>query len=216
MSPHPKKVCSKLDTYSASVIFQIGSQPKSTNSAAPDGPLHKQAFIQECVQEFRDKESSLELEWCHHCHERWFKDGGHSVINGQYHCKRCTLALKRVAAGKDQFTLFGKDDLMTPGSYPADCPRLTWIEELLVAPVTSHMSFTPLSSGSLCYKGNCINFPQNNWKLADQLPWLPKDVGILLIKTKDRNLNDKFLEIDRRRVERFLRFVKERNLPGIF
>ena len=99
------------------------------NSAAPDGPLHEQTFVQECVQEFRDKESSLELEWCHHCHERWFKEGGHSVIKGQYHCKRCTSALKRVAAGKDRYTLFGKDNLMTPGPYPADCPRLTWIEE---------------------------------------------------------------------------------------
>ena len=112
------------------------------------------------------------------------------------------------------FTLFGKDNLMTPGPYPAECPRLTWIEELLVAPVISHMSFAPLSSGSLCYKGNCINFPQNNNNFADQLPRLPKDIGVLLIKTKDRNLNDKFLEVDRHRVERFLRFVKERNLPG--
>jgi len=94
-------------------------------------------------------------------------------------CKACINdALKNPALPP----LFGESNGLNPGPVPGFLPILTAVEELLIARVYVHLQVVRVRGQQHRYTGHVCCFGQNTLKTWRQLPRLPTELDILVVK----------------------------------
>ncbi len=88
---------------------------------------------------------------------------------------------------------------------------LTMIEEMLIAPLLAIMSIFRLPGGQLVSRGFVANFSQDIQPIIDQLPRLPKDLPILILKKKNQINEEKQFIVCKDRVEKCIDYLVENN-----
>lgn len=85
---------------------------------------------------------------------------------------------------------------MIPSPVPNELMGLTQVEEMLIARALPIMHIYVKPGGQRGYSGHCVNIPQNITELANFLPRFPKDLSIIIIKTKGSNDSSKNLTVE--------------------
>ncbi|KAF2221256.1 hypothetical protein BDZ85DRAFT_283331 [Elsinoe ampelina] len=133
------------------------------------------------IQDFQAALGDEKMEYCTTCKERWF-DMGPNVVTGI--CARCTRRDTSIPDDNGPL-LFSADNDMDPGDIPTELPVLTQAEEMLIARVHVHIELYQIRGQQWKYRGHIIIFLQNVGQVWDQLPLLPKDLQIVIIKPAD-------------------------------
>ena len=96
-------------------------------------------------------------------------------------CKAC---IKDANSLKDPTVppLFGESNGLDPGPIPSFLPILTAVEELLIARVYVHLQVVRVRGQQHRYTGHVCCFSQNTPKTWRQLPRLPSELDILVIR----------------------------------
>ena len=131
--------------------------------------------------------------------------------------KALQLELKQISKQNSLYsvTLYSEKNSMHPGVFPTFVQNMTPIEELLVAPIHANIPLYRVKYGSHRYSGNCINFVHHTEEVINELPRLPKDLDILILKAPNVSIEScSTFSVNRKRVETFCKWAKEHNLPG--
>jgi hypothetical protein len=122
------------------------------------------------------------LDYCSRCKETWFNN---SVVNGV--CKKCR---SRDSTKKDDEPFFmSAGNLMDPGGVPPNMPKLTQVEEMLIAKVHVMVEVHQIRGQQYRYSGHVCNFLRDVGKVYTKLPLLPKDLEIVLLKPANTAAN---------------------------
>lgn len=100
---------------------------------------------------------------------------------------------------------------MIPSAVPNELMGLTQVEEMLIARALPIMHIYVKRGGQRGYSGHCVNLPQNITELAHFLPRFPKDLSIIIIKTKGSNDSSKNLIVRRKAVENAINWLLKLN-----
>ena len=117
---------------------------------------------------------------CSLCQEAWPINFTPRLPN-QYQCSRCTN-------DKELPKKFSKENNMIPSSVPPQLEGLTQVEEMLIARALPIMRVYIKPGGQRGYSGHCINLPQNVAELAHSLPRYPKDLSVIVVKMKGKDV----------------------------
>ena len=179
---------------------------KFNEGSTPHPPIEKERNYIDAQKQFLRKCNSMNLTYCSVCKERWFDT---KIVNGK--CKNCN---------KFSFT---NDMDPFPGTctYPFHLPKLTIIEEMLIAKAHVIMAVYRLKkSGTLVYKGNVLNVQQDNDALLksilnsnDSLPRKISNLPVLYLRKNrsDDPMDFKDFIVKRRNVKLWLEFLVENN-----
>lgn len=100
---------------------------------------------------------------------------------------------------------------MDHGDVPEQLKGLTAIEEILISPVVPIMQVYHRPLGQYGYSGNIINLPQDFHKIAEVLPLLPKNCGVVVMRKHGLSETFKDFRVRRHRVEKALLFLINNN-----
>ena len=78
--------------------------------------------------------------------------------------------------------LFGDANNMDPGTVPEHLPTLTEVEEMIITRVHVHLQVARVRGQQYRYTGHVVCFGQNTPKTWKQLPLLPVELDILIIR----------------------------------
>jgi len=163
-----------------------------------------------CRKDFLSSCNICYLRSCEKCKEIGIVSSvGERVLSGV--CTRCKADYR-----KHSEYLYGKENDMDPfrSGYVMHLPVLTMIEELFIAKVFVVMQMYRISSsGSVGYKGHCLNVQKDleqptAW--CRVLPWLPNELPIVIIKFQRDNLptGTKLFKVNVMNIRIWLEFLK--------
>jgi ATP-dependent DNA helicase PIF1 len=98
-------------------------------------------------------------------------------------CNKCFLADNK--KNEDEPFLYSAANNMDPGCIPSHLPKLTQIEEMVIARAHVHMVMKRVRGHQYRYSGHCVSFVQNNVKFFDALPVLPEELDMILLRPAD-------------------------------
>jgi ATP-dependent DNA helicase PIF1 len=158
----------------AQVALPVSSQQLSPeaepHSPLPINPLMESAISPEdtvLLNNYRNKLLNIKMEKCNGCHEEWFDLG---VKNGL--CKVCQKSDKYQASNN-----------MDPGpNPPAHLPKLTQIEEMIIAPVHALLQVWQVRGGQTKYTGHTCNFPRETAVFHSKVPLLPEQCDVIIMR----------------------------------
>ena len=191
-------------------------------NAAQDGELIEQPWVIEEIKKFHQHMEKYNCGHCSICKELWpTLDGNWSADD--YVCSQCKknrtkyptlLCLCFHCAHYDRFS--AENDMVRTGVVPDHIKRLlremTMIEEMLLSPVIPIMTLYRINGlGRRVARGFCVNFRQNVQAFAKELPRLPRDLPVLIVRRRGQENTTKECVVDRRRVETLARWAKENN-----
>ena len=166
------------------------------------GSLHEQPWAQKSMSTFH-KENKYTTYQCKVCFEAWHLKASPKALE-VYQCSRC-------ARDKEFPKKFSKANFMIPSAVPNELMGLTQVEEMLIAHALPIMHIYVKPGGQRGYSGHCVNLPQNITELANFLPRFPKDLSIIIIKTKGSNNCSKNLTVRKKAVENALNWLLKFN-----
>ncbi|KAF1941633.1 hypothetical protein EJ02DRAFT_422920 [Clathrospora elynae] len=150
----------------------------------------------ELLQGFHEKLDSEQLETCSQCNERWFRMG----LNDDIICSGCIKADHGL--DDDMPFLYSAENNLDPGPQEQDLEPLMQIEEMLIA------------------RGHVVNFLTNTAKVYNQLPLLPQDLNVILVRPvnwhKDPRMQRQSCKdtcVRKNVIKKWLEFIR-RNHPG--
>lgn len=162
------------------------------------------------MQEFHQRIREPRLETCVRCRERWFG----LYLNKGGVCNRCI----RVDRRKDIF-LFGAENKMQPDPMP-DLPELTQVEEMLISRTHVFLEVRLVRGQQYRYRGHIVHFLRDVGRVYDQLPLLPADIDMILLRPSNTDkvpgLRRQFrrdFRVRRHAIIRWLEFLRH-NHPG--
>jgi hypothetical protein len=172
-SPAPVR---ELDTTDPLIAFD-----KEQN--LPEAP----ALSDQDWQYLKDFQARLEKEviltHCTRCKETWFNN---NVVAGI--CKKCRTSRDKAKKDDEPF-LMSIENSMDPGrAAPPHLPKLTEVEELLIARVHVIVEVHQIRGAQYRYSGHVCNFLRDVGKVYNKLPILPKDLEIVLLKPAKQQL----------------------------
>jgi hypothetical protein len=92
-------------------------------------------------------------------------------------CARC------VKLDKDQDVhFFSHANCLDPGGMPAGLPELTQIEEMLIARVHPSVEVRKVRGAQFRYTGHVVNFMRDVARVYDNLPLLPRDLDVTVLR----------------------------------
>ncbi|KAM4067942.1 ATP-dependent DNA helicase PIF1 [Hirsutella rhossiliensis] len=147
------------------------------------GDLNAQAISQsdqDLLNLWNDKLDSESLEYCSRCKESWFNM---VLVNDV-----CSACRRRDADGKRQPHepfLFSEENNLDLGSVPNELPELSQVEEMLIARVHVHIQVFQYRGQQYKYRGHVINFLRDIGHVYTQLPLLPRELDIIIIRPGD-------------------------------
>ena len=148
--------------------------------AAEYGELHEQNWAKSNISKFH---SSMEfsISQCTICKESWPMKSKPRTPDS-YVCSQCSRDKKSPRK-------FSKDNSMIPSPIPPQLQGLTQMKEMLIARDLPIMRvYVKPAGGQRAYSGHCINLPQNVTELASSLPRYPKDLSVIIVKVKGRDI----------------------------
>ena len=82
--------------------------------------------------------------------------------------------------------LMSMENKMDPGEIPAYLPKLTQIEEMIIARSHVQMMVFRYRGHQYHYSGHCVSFMQDLVKMVDVLPNLPSELDIVVLRPSDQ------------------------------
>jgi hypothetical protein len=140
--------------------------------------------LSHCPLSGRDKEllekfwTELEndgMEHCARCQETWFDMGLKDGI-----CKRCIAKDKNKK--EDEPWFFSAENQLDFGLIPAFLPQLTIAEEMLIARVHVFVNVMQVRGQQYKYRGHIVHFLRDVGKVYSQLPLLPPELDVILLR----------------------------------
>ncbi|KAL3955881.1 hypothetical protein ACCO45_009900 [Purpureocillium lilacinum] len=159
------------------------------------------------LEEFWTELENDRMEHCARCQETWFDMGLKDGI-----CKRCIARDKNKK--EDEPWFFSAGNQLDFGSIPAFLPELTKIEEMLIAPVHVFVNVMQVRGQQYKYRGHIVHFLRDVGKVYRQLPLLPPELDVILLRPpnagQDAHLNRQFrrqFRVRRRCLQQWLDFL---------
>ncbi|KJZ74108.1 hypothetical protein HIM_06354 [Hirsutella minnesotensis 3608] len=153
------------------------------------------------------------MERCTRCQEIWFDMGLKDDI-----CKRCIAKDKNKK--EDEPWFFSAENQLDFGLIPVFLPELTKVEEMLIAPVHVFVNVMQVRGQQYKYRGHIVHFLRDVGKVYRQLPLLPTELDVILLRPPNAgehaHLNRQFrrqFRIRRRCLQQWLDFLSN-NHPG--
>lgn len=140
----------------------------------------------DCIENFQEALLSKKLEFCLRCRERWF---GMKLTRGGV-CDRCRRVDSSVAGDPSSPFLYSADNQMDPGDVP-DLPELTEIEEQLIARVHVAVQVRQVRGQQYKYSGHVVNFLRDTARVYNELPLLPADLDIVVLRPSNANSDER-------------------------
>ncbi|KID95690.1 ATP-dependent DNA helicase PIF1, partial [Metarhizium majus ARSEF 297] len=113
---------------------------------------------------------------CLRCKERWFDMKRNSLSI----CSRCISGDRKRASDEPYF--FSAANNLDFGEVPNNLPDLTMVEEMLIARVHVHVKVLQARGAQYTYRGHVVHFLRNVGKLFQDLPVLPENLDIVLLR----------------------------------
>ncbi|KAJ5171639.1 hypothetical protein N7492_004232 [Penicillium capsulatum] len=164
----------------------------------------------ELLRSFQGKLREPRMETCQRCRERWFQMG----LNRDGVCRRCVRVDRNM-----QVFLYSHENRMQPSAVD-DLPALTQVEEMLISRVHVFQEVRLVRGQQYRYRGHIVHFLRKTGRLYEQLPILPQDLDIILLRpsntTQFHQLDRQFVadyRVRREAIARWLQFLRLRH-PG--
>jgi hypothetical protein len=122
--------------------------------------------------------------------------------SSNFHCAKCTAKKKR--------NYLASDDA-DPGSIPAHLPRLTFMEEQLIALVSINQHVYFRRSDVIASKGHSICFAQDPSQVANTLPRLSGDINVVVIRKRGSHGICQELKVRNKQVRIWLEWLVKNN-----
>jgi hypothetical protein len=124
----------------------------------------------ELLQKFHARVGNEVMETCSRCDERWFN----LKLNVDNVCSYCIKVDRDIDPHDPQ--LFTASNRMDPGLVLGEAilPKLSQVEELLIARVHCFVEVRQVRGQQYKYRGHIVNFLNNTGKVYDTLPLLPE------------------------------------------
>lgn len=132
------------------------------------------------ICKFYKELEKLQRETCSVCLEHWY-DMKIKIQDSVATCARCRVRDK-TQNGQERVALMSAANNMDPGPYPAYLPALTQVKEMLIARAHVAIQIRRIRGHQYQYSGHVVHFMQNTAKITNQLPWLPSELDILILK----------------------------------
>ncbi|KAJ5054220.1 uncharacterized protein L3040_000501 [Drepanopeziza brunnea f. sp. 'multigermtubi'] len=168
--------------FQGSIPLSDLSQPYATPAEYKPAVSRKEWKM---IQDFHSTMGAIQMDLCSRCNERWF-EMRLKVVRGDLICHECNR--------RDRFIkepdLPGQPYLMTagnnmdPGEVPDYLPKLSALEEALISPLHVNMSLWRHRGHQYKYSGHVVTFASNNAKFFENLPLLPEEVNVIILKPK--------------------------------
>lgn len=183
-----------------------------------DNNLDAPAIHPDDAQLIKNAEARLlaesEMELCPRCKHKWFD----MQLHADGVCHLCHNADDNKGPGMPDF--YSSENSMHLGYVPDDLPELTQTEEQLIARVHIFIDVKLIRGQQYKYSKHCVSFLRDTGSLFSQLPRLPKEVDIIVLRPKKISNNAHAIRTFRREmtvrravVEKWLRFLIQ-NHPG--
>ncbi|PON19971.1 hypothetical protein TGAM01_v211164 [Trichoderma gamsii] len=143
------------------------------------GDLNLPALSEEdqvLVRQFYTALNDDKMQSCPRCQERWF-DMKRNSLNI---CSRCISRDRKRAS--DEPCFFSAANHLDFGEVPSNLPNLTMVEEMLIARVHVHVKVLQVRGAQYKYRGHVVHFLRNVGKLFEELPVLPENLDIILLR----------------------------------
>lgn len=197
---HRLLICT--DCYQRNKLFRY-TEPEDERAVHDDVWSH--------VQGFYTKLDSIGMAGpCLRCHERWFD----VVLTPDGICKSCVTRDKALSE-EDETYLMSALNCMDPGDVPSCLPRLTQVEEMLIARAHVHVQVRTVRGLQYKYSGHVVTFMQNVPRMYNDLPVFPGDLNQVILEppnsSSEPRLRRQFqadFRVNRHHVLQWLLFLK--------
>ena len=143
------------------------------------GDLNLPALSEEdqaLVREFYTALNDDKMHSCIRCREHWFDMKRNSLKI----CSRCISRDRERTPDEPYF--FSAANSLDFGEVPGNLPSLTMVEEMLIARVHVHVKVLQVRGAQYKYRGHVVHFLRNVGRLFEELPVLPEDLDIVLLR----------------------------------
>jgi hypothetical protein len=178
MSPAP--IVPSVLAPSQETIYSSIPDPFHHNDLISEPPLSEEEW--QMLRSFHKELYKDIMEECDMCKEKWFNMGIREGI-----CGKCRRRDKKKA--DDEPALFSKENFMDPGTVPEHLPKLTNVEEQLIARVHVHIEVRQICGQQYKYTGHIVNFLRNVGKVYKKLPLLSRDLDIVLLRPSGSSID---------------------------
>jgi hypothetical protein len=173
---------------SPSVASALGPEPSPVPAPVPDpefaGDLGADAIAIEDrvrLQKFRAELEQDTMAECSRCKQKWFD----IKLQDDGVCKPChSRDRTRLPLDPEFFSAANDLDF---GDVPAHLPQLSQVEEQLIARVHVHVEVFLYRGQQYKYRGHVVNFLRDVGKVYSQLPRLPRELDIILLRPSNFN-----------------------------
>jgi hypothetical protein len=122
------------------------------------------------------------MEYCTRCKREWFD------LNLRYGV--CRICHRRdQSRPEDSPFFFSRENALDFGAVPSHLPELSQVEEMLIARVHVHVQVFQYRGQQYKYSGHVINFLRDVGSVYSQLPLLPADLDVVILRP--RNATDR-------------------------
>ncbi|KAJ3454226.1 hypothetical protein MRS44_018120 [Fusarium solani] len=134
---------------------------------------------QALVREFYTALNDDKMHSCIRCREHWFDMKKNSLGV----CSRCISRDRERTPDEPYF--FSAANSLDFGEVPGSLPSLTMVEEMLIARVHVHVKVLQVRGSQYKYRGHVAHFLRNVGRLFEELPVLPEELDIVLLRPPD-------------------------------
>ena len=178
------------------------------NGLPPNVALHETEEVKKVQSDFCKSMSDQSVHICGTCSEykllpRKTQDCGNFI---NYECTRCKTDKK-----KQNYSNFSSLNDMDPKKMPRHLPKLSTIEEMLIAKAEPLMTIYRLTNGALGHKGHVCTVAQNLGEFCNEFPRKVADLSVVIVKKKvsDAAPTHADFKVNREKVQNWLKWLKE-------
>ena len=129
------------------------------------------------ARQFNKALLALRMEYCTRCRRRITDPRGYAI------CQKCRK--KDAGIVPEEPFYFSAQNELDLGDVPADLPKLSMTEQMIIAADHVTTQVRMVRGAQYRYKGHCVSFMRKVAKIYEQLPLLPDDLEVIIVKPKN-------------------------------
>ncbi len=133
-------------------------------------------------QQFHNCLANDTMELYQRCRHRWF---GLDLRNGV--CSQCRYRDRNNIS----LTFFSAENKLALDLVPSDLQELTQIEEMFIVRVHIYMQVMSIRGAQYKYSGHMVNFFRNIGTMYSQLPRLPEELDVIILRPHNAPIHDR-------------------------